>query len=114
MSTVRTLRIIDAPALTFGADVTYTCPSGLITVVESISTVWGDVIVSGVDAWCYDGSGAKLCRNTLPQPSLDTLLGGGCAINLGRWVIEPGEILTAHCQTGTCDMIVTGFTLTLP
>jgi len=109
------LQLFRAPAATFGGPfLGYTVPGGLVAVVECISFVWGDVVITGIDAWVQTQDLTKLVRTTLPQPSLDTELAGGCAVFTGRWLLNPGDQLFYQVNAGTCDIYATGYTLTLP
>ena len=114
MSDVFSRRLIQAPASSGGPHLAYTVPVGLVAVVKSIAIVWGDVTVSGLDAWVQDGSLAKLCRRTIAaivQPYEEV---GGCDVFQGWWVYMPGETLSVQTVSGTCDFLASGYELTLP
>jgi hypothetical protein len=92
----------------------YLVPPGIVAVVKAITIVWGDVTVSGLDAWVVDGSLAKLCRKTIAALTQPDQLIGGTALFFGWWVYTPGESLAVQTATGTCDFLASGYELTLP
>lgn len=107
-------RLAEAAAFTGGPTPQYLVPPGLVAVVKMISIVWGDVTVSGLDAWVQDAALVKLCRRTIAagvQPYEEL---GGCDVFLGWWVYTPGESLEFQTATGTCDIVVAGYELSLP
>jgi hypothetical protein len=92
----------------------YVVPPGLVAVVKMVSIVWGDVTVSGLDAWVQDGTLAKLVRRTIAALTQPYEALGGCDAFLGWWVYTPGESLSFQTSTGTCDIVVSGYELQLP
>ena len=114
MAAVFSRRLIQAPSTTGGPHLAYTVPAGVVAVVKSISIVWGDVTVSGLDAWVQDGTLAKLVRRTiaaLTQPYEEL---GGCDVFFGSWVYTAGEQLSVQTVSGTCDILASGYELELP
>jgi hypothetical protein len=107
-------RLAEAAAFSGGPTSQYLVPPGLVAVVKMISIVWGDVTISGLDVWVLDSSLAKLVRRTISAGTEPYELGGGCDVFLGWWVYTPGESLSFQTATGTCDIIVSGYELTLP
>jgi hypothetical protein len=107
-------RLVQAPSSTGGPHLAYTVPGGLVAVVKSISIVWGDVTVSGLDAWVVDDSLAKLVRRTISAGTEPYETGGGCDVFQGWWVYMPGETLSVQTASGTCDFLASGYELTLP
>ena len=89
-------------------------PAGFVWVVRNISIVWGDVTVSGLDAWVQDDSGAKLFRRTISVAIQDYLDSGGADSIEGRWTYVAGESLQVQTTSGTCDFLVSGYSLALP
>jgi hypothetical protein len=114
LSTVRTLRLFENPAFSGGPTVVYTCAAGLLTVVECISIVYGDVVVSGLDAWVQLQDGTKLCRSTWLVGQSPPTPGYGTDLFVGKWVLEPGDTLALQTADGTVDFTGAGYTLTLP
>lgn len=114
MTAVYSSRIIQESGFSGGPSVVYVCPPGVVTLVKCITIVWGDVTVSGLDAWAQDFSGAKLVRRTIAagvQPYEEL---GGCDVFYGSWVYYPGESLLLQTATGTCDFTAAGFQLAEP
>jgi hypothetical protein len=114
VSAVYSRRLVQAPATTGGPHLVYTVPAGVLAVVKCISIVWGDVTVSGLDAWVQDASLAKLVRRTIAagvQPYEEL---GGCDVFYGAWAYNPGESLEVQTVSGTCDILASGYELQLP
>jgi hypothetical protein len=102
-----------APAASGGPTLAYTVPAGFLAVVRTMSVVWGDVTISGLDAWVQTEDLAKLCRVTLATGLSGTTI-GGCSIFNGHWAVEPAETLSVQTASGTCDFTCSGYLLTLP
>jgi len=113
MATVYSRKFAEAPAFTGGPTLLYTVPAGFLAVVRTISIVWGDVVVSGLDAWVQTGALTKLCRQTYAAAISSTTIGGAAVFD-GRWVLNAGDTLSAQTAAGTCDIFVAGYELTLP
>ena len=114
MAPVFSARLIQQPSVTGGPLLAYTAPTGFITVVKCITVVWGDVTVSGLDAWVIDDSGAKLVRRTIAagvQPYEEL---GGCDVFYGAWAYNGGDGLSVQTASGTADFLASGYQLTLP
>lgn len=114
MADVFSRRLIQEPSISGGPHPAYLVPPGFVAVVKAISIVWGDVTVSGLDAWVVDSSGAKLVRRTISAGTQPYETGGGCDAFSGWWVYTPGESLSVQTATGTCDFLASGYELTLP
>lgn len=113
MTTVRTQSFCNEASVSGGPTTVYTVPAGEIAVVTAISVVWGDVTISGLDAWLQSGTLAKLVRVTKAAGISDDTI-GGTAQWYGRWVLDPGDTLAVQTVAGTCDLFAAGYTLTLP
>lgn len=92
----------------------YTVPSGYVAVVKTITIVWGNVTVSGVDAWIQDDAGCKLTRYTWFVTISDPTNQGGRQLDYGTWVMPEATSLVAQTVAGTVDFTVSGYLLTLP
>lgn len=114
MAPVFSRRLIQAPAFSGGPTLVYTVPAGLVAVVKNISIVWGDVSISGLDAWVQDNTLAKLVRRTIQLPAQPNETLGGSDSFAGWWVYVPGEQLFAQTVAGTCDILASGYELSLP
>lgn len=114
MATVFSAQLFAAPGVSGGPFVQYTAPPGYLTVVRCISIVWGDITVSGLDAWVQSGNLTKLCRKTWALTFSDVTEYGGVLINNGRWAIEAGDTLSVQTAAGTCDIFASGYELKLP
>ena len=92
----------------------YTSPVGLLSVVESISIVWGDVTISGLDAWVQRDDLTKLTRITQAAGIQGDMLIGGRLLDVGKWCLQPGESLWTQTASGTVDFFCSGYALELP
>lgn len=92
----------------------FICPTSFRAVVRTISIAWGDVSVSGLDAWVHLNDLTKLARRTITFPGPDPAYIGGSFTFDGRWVLEPLESLFTQTAAGTCDFYVSGYLLMLP
>lgn len=102
-----------APGFTGGPTVQYINPMTFRTVVKTISIVWGDILVTGLDAWVQTQDLTKLARTTrLGTPPPD--VAGGTMVYFGDWVLGPGDTLSSQTTSGTCDFYVSGYQLSLP
>jgi hypothetical protein len=103
-----------APAFSGGPTLQFIAPMGFTTVVKTISIVWGDVVVSGLDAWIQTQDLTKLVRHTIATGigGLDVI--GGCVVYWGDWTLNPLDELSTQCATGTADFYCSGYLLTLP
>jgi len=93
--------------------VEYINPMTFRTVVKTISVVWGSVVLTGLDAWVQTQDLTKLCRVTLAAGLTPGTI-GGTQVFFGDWVLGPGDSLAAQTGTGTCDIYVSGYQLSLP
>lgn len=110
MAAIYSKRLFTAPGFTGGPTVVYTVPAGFVAVLHTITVVWGDIIISGLDVWLQFPDGTKLMRETNAPPG-DT---GGSIVYNGRWTLSEGEQLSAQTVLGTCDLHASGYELTLP
>lgn len=114
MSQVYSTKLFTAPGFTGPATLQYIAPMNFRTVVKTISIAWGDVAVSGLDAWVQAGDLTKLARRTITFPGSDPAYIGGSMVFYGTWVLNPLDELYTQTAAGTCDFYVSGFLLTLP
>lgn len=114
MADVYSARIASAPAVNAGPVTVYTCPPDVLTVVKGISVVWGDITVSGLDAWVQLSDLCKWVRATFATGIGGVSPLGGVAQYWGMWVCEPGEEIQAQTATGTVDVTLAGYQLALP
>jgi hypothetical protein len=114
MADVFSRRLISAPATTGGPHLAYTVPAGFVAVVKNISIAWGDVTISGLDAWVVDGALAKLVRRAIAAVTQPYEVEGGCDSFQGWWVYNAGETLSVQTASGTCDILASGYELALP
>lgn len=114
MASVYSKRLLQQPSASGGPHLAYTVPAGVRAFVRCISIVWGDVTVSGLDAWVQDNSGAKLVRRTIALGTVDYEDLGGCDVFYGAWLYDAGETLSVQCATGTADFLASGYELALP
>lgn len=114
MAPVYSTRFIQAPAFSGGPTLVYTVPAGYVAVLKAISIVWGDVTISGLDAWVQDDGLTKLVRRTISSGVQDYELLGGCDVFYGSWAYTSGEALYVQTASGTCDFLGSGYLLTLP
>lgn len=107
-------QFIQRAAVTGPATLVYEVPLGFLAVVKCITIVWGDITVSGLDAWVQAANLAKLARYswtaTLAQPTNI----GGTALFWGAWACEPLDTLSVQTAAGTCDITASGYLLSLP
>lgn len=92
----------------------YTVPLGFRAVVKTLSIVWGDVAVSGLDAWVQLPDLTKLIRRTLTFPGSDPQYIGGSLVSFASWVLNEGDTLAVQTAAGTADFHGSGFLLALP
>lgn len=114
MAPVYSTKFLEAAAFTGSVSYRYTVPAGYVAVVKSISIVWGDVSVSGLDAWLQTDSLAKLTRRSIGALSSDPEIIGGNLTVFGSWVLEAGQMLGVATGNGTVDAFAGGYLLTLP
>lgn len=115
MSALYSTRFLTLPAFTGGPSFPFTVPAGYRAVVRTISIVWGDVVISGLDAWVQTADLTKLARATRAVGiSLPPDLVGGCFIGDGRWVLDEGDTLEGQTAAGTVDIHVAGYLLSAP
>lgn len=115
MADVYSRSLLTAAGFTGGPTTFYTVPTGFVAVVRTISVVWGNVVISGLDFWVQRDDGTKLIRQTInititPQPYWY----GGCAVYDGRWVLDTSESLALQATDGTVDVFVSGYELATP
>ena len=112
MPPVHSQLLFRAPSFSGLAVVQFTAPAGFRTIVKQIGIIWGDVVVSGLDAWVQTQDLTKLSRITLA--ALPTSSIGGQQITYGMWGLLPGDTLACQTATGTADFYASGFLLALP
>lgn len=108
-------QLLTAAGFTGGPTLYYTTPTGFVTVVRTISVVWGNVLGSGLDFWVQRDDFTKLVRQTInitlsPQPNWY----GGCQVYDGRWVLDTNETLSLQTAAGAVDCFVSGYELKVP
>lgn len=114
MSRVYSTQLAAAPSFTGGPTTVYTVPSGIRAVVRTVSIVWGNLTLSGLDVWVQNDSLVKLCRRTVSVGFQDYLNQGGCDVFTGWWVLNESEELQFQTTSGTVDIYVSGHELALP
>lgn len=92
----------------------YTARSDVLTVVTSLTIVWGDVTVSGLDAWFQSADGTKLSRMTLAVGITPGSFVGGDHTVYARWALEYPDELLCQTSSGTADFYATGYELSIP
>lgn len=103
-----------APSFSGGPTDQYVVPTGMLAVVKTITIVWGDVAVSGIDAWVQDDTLTKLWRYTWASTLSDVTNFGGSSRFWGMHVLNQGQTLQTQTAAGTCDIACSGYLLTLP
>lgn len=92
----------------------YTVPAGKRAVVKCLTIVWGDITVSGLDAWFMDGGLVKFWRYTFnPAGDIDLILGGTDRF-WGTVVLDEFDTLNIQTAAGTADFGASGYLLNLP
>lgn len=114
MADVYSTQVVNAQSVNGGPFAEFPVPAGKLLVVKSLSIVWGDITVSGLDAWFQGESLAKLVRYTWGATLSSPTNLGGTAQWWGMWVFEPGDVISVQTATGTCDMHAGGYLLSLP
>ena len=105
-------RLFTAPSFSGGPSEVFTTPDGLLAVVRTISIVYGDVTVSGLDAWVQYSDLTKLVRATFAEGLTATI--GGVSLFNGHWGVPAGETLSIQTVAGTADFHASGYLLTAP
>jgi hypothetical protein len=103
-----------AASVSGGPSTEYVVPAGYVAVVKCISIVWGDLLISGLDAWVQTQDLAKLVRYTYQTPPAAPDNIGGCFVQEGVWTLNNGDELQVQTALGTCDFTASGYLLTLP
>jgi hypothetical protein len=103
-----------AAAATGGPTDVYTVPTGNVAVVKCITIVYGDIIVSGLDAWVQTEDLCKLARYTWAYTISTPFNYGGTALFYGTWVVLEGETMAVQTASGTCDIQASGYLLSTP
>jgi len=106
-------QLVNLPAVSGGPFSAYTVPAGFVTVIKTLQIVYGDVVVSGLDAWFETSEGTKLTRIRLASlPGPPNI--GGDNLRYGHFALNPGESLFVQAEVGTADFFASGYELTLP
>ena len=114
MANVFSKRLFTAPSFSGAATLQFIAPMNFVTVVKTISIAWGDVAVSGLDAWVQLGDLTKLCRRTIAFPGSDPAYIGGSVVFYGMWVLNPLDELFTQTASGTADFYASGYELVTP
>lgn len=114
MARVFSTRFAFVPGFSGGPTTVYIVPSGYIAVVKCITIVWGNVTVSGVDAWVQDDGLTKLTRYTWFVTLSDPTNQGGRQRDWGMWVFPEASEMQVQTAAGTVDFTLSGYLLTLP
>jgi len=114
MAAVYSTRFVALSSFSGGPTTAYTVPAGFLAVVKDTSIVWGDIIASGLDAWFADDAGAKRHRYTWAFTISTPTNFGGTDQKWGSWVLVEGESIVVQTAAGTCDMMASGYLLSLP
>jgi hypothetical protein len=105
-------RFCDAPNITGGPFSAYTVPAGFVVVVKCLTIAWGDVTLSGLDAWFETSAGTKLRRITFAAGLTPVI--GGSDVAYGNFVLPAGDQLYYQASAGTADFHASGYLLSLP
>lgn len=92
----------------------FSVPAAKLAVVKCISIVWGNVAVSGVDAWVMSQDLCKFARYTWALTLSDPTNYGGTFIAWGAWTMDSGESLLCQTAAGTVDIQASGYLLDVP
>lgn len=110
MSTVRTQTFFERPAYSGAPLLVYTCPAGVVSVLETIGISIGHAITVLAEVTLVDG---LVLWAASPLPSAFDVTYTG--VWRGRYVLAPGEQLFIGTNGfTTADFYAAGFTLTLP
>lgn len=113
MSSVYTHQFCASPATSGGPTTVYTVPPGFLAVIKSLVIVWGDVVISGLDAWFQTSNLTKLAR-TVQATGITASTIGGTFAQYGTFPLLAGDELQVQTASGTADFFAGGFLLTLP
>lgn len=91
----------------------YSVPAGFRAVLKTITVVWGDITISGLDTWLMDDGLCKICRKTWFTTYGHLTEQGGTELWYGSWVFDEGENIWAQTVEGTVDWHSSGYLLTL-
>lgn len=114
MTAVRSTNFFRAPAFSGGPTTLFSVPAGKLAVVKCISIVWGDVAISGVDAWVQSQDLCKFARYTWASTLSDVTNFGGTFIAWGAWTLDSAEELQVQTAAGTVDIQASGYLLDVP
>ena len=114
MAAVYSTKLFSAPSASGPATLEYETPMTRLAVVRTITIVYGDISVSGLDAWVQTDDLCKLARYVWASTLSDVTNFGGTATFDLRHVLAPGEGLYVQTAAGTCDIRCSGYELTLP
>jgi hypothetical protein len=92
----------------------YTVPAGKLALIKNLVITWGDVSLSGLDAWYQTDTPCKLWRRTASLVPLDPQQAGGSDGQFGSWVLVAGQELQVQTAAGTVDFFSAGYELDLP
>lgn len=101
-------------AVNGGPYLEYTVPTGMVAVIKCMTIVYGDITASGLDAWLQTDDLAKLARYTWATTLSSPQNFGGTALFFGSWVLDAATELYTQTATGTCDIVASGYLLSLP
>jgi hypothetical protein len=111
---VYSTQFVALPAYSGPAFPAYVVPAGKVAVVKDLRITWGNVVVSGLDAWFQDENLVKVWRYawgfTLATPTNF----GGTAAWWGMWVLNAGETIECQTAAGTADFAASGYLFDLP
>lgn len=113
-SPVYSTRFGSAAGFSGGPTTFYTVPLGYLAVLRTITIIFGNVTISGVDAWVQLTSLEKLARATWFTTLGDPTNNGETRVYDLRTVINESEQLQFQTVAGTVDFAVSGYLLTLP
>lgn len=112
-SPVRSTQFISAAGFTGPAVTQYVVPGGYVAVVKCITIVWGNVSVSGVDAWVQTDDLCKLWRYTWASTVGDLTNYGGSSLFWGAAALIEGTEIQVQTAAGTVDFQASGYLLEL-
>lgn len=106
-------RFCEQASFTGGPLTVYTVPAGKVALIKTFGITWGDVTISGLDAWFQADSLTKFWRVTKAAVISDSTIGGS-AVQFLSAVLVAGEDLQIQSNAGTADFFAAGYLLDLP
>lgn len=114
MAEVYSTQFFNATSVSGGPTEQFVVPVGFIAVVKDVTIIWGDVTITGVDAWVQDNNLCKLARYTWFTSTTSLTNNGGTFTKWGMAVLLQGQSLYSQTVAGTVDMTCAGYLLRTP